>query len=67
MLRSTTPASGAVRYPNDDIIIARAINGRADTIISRDNDLLSLGIFRGLPIISPETVRHQLRGSDPHQ
>jgi hypothetical protein len=48
------------------MIITCPINGRADTIVSRDNDLLSLGIFRGLPIISPETVRHQLRGSDPH-
>ena len=67
MLRSTTPASGAVRYPNDDMIIARAINGRADTIVSHDNDLLSLGIFRGLSIISPETARHQLRGSDRRQ
>ncbi len=67
MLHSTTPASGVAHDPNDDMIIARAINGRADTIVSRDNDLLSLGIPRGLPIISPETVRHQRRGSDPRQ
>jgi predicted nucleic acid-binding protein len=67
MLHSTTPASGVARDPNDDMIIARAINGRADTIVSRDNDMLSLGISRGLPIISLETVRHQLRGPDHPQ
>ncbi len=66
MLHSTTPTSGVARDPNDDMIIARAINSRADTIVSRDSGLLLLGISRGLPIISPETVRHQLRGSDPH-
>ena len=67
VLRSTKPLSGVVRDPNDDMIIACAINGRAATIVSHDNDLLSLGIFRGLSIISPETARHQLRGSDHPQ
>ena len=67
VLRSTKPLSGVVRDPNDDMIIACAIDGRADTIVSRDKDLLSLGAFRGVPIVSPEIFRHQLRGSDPHQ
>src|SRR5919112_6620518 len=67
VLRSTRPLAGVVRDPNDDMIIAAAIDGRADTIISRDKDLLSLGAFQGVPIISPETFRHQLRGSDRPQ
>ena len=61
MLRSTRPITGAVRDPNDDMILACAVDGSADTIVSRDKDLLSLGIFRGVPIISPETFRQQLR------
>ena len=67
VLRSTKPLTGVVRDPNDDMIIACAIDGRADTIVSRDKDLLSLGTFRSVPIVSPEIFRHQLRGSDPHQ
>src|ERR1044071_2138997 len=45
VLRSTTPLAGVVRDPNDDMIVAAAIDGRADTIISRNKDLLSLGSF----------------------
>src|SRR5918998_3964163 len=67
VLRSTKPLSGVVRDPNNDMIIACAIDSQADTIVSRDKDLLSLGAFRGVPIVSPEIFRHQLRGSDPHQ
>ncbi len=67
VLRSTKPLAGVVRDPNDDMIVACAIDGRADTIVSRDKDLLSLGTFRGVPIISPEAFRHQLRESDQPQ
>src|SRR4051812_46679304 len=67
VLRSTTPLVGVVHDPNDDMIVAAAIDSRADTIVSRDKDLLSLGSFREVPIISPETFRHQLRESDHPQ
>ena len=67
VLRSTQPLTGVVRDPNDDMVIAAAIDGRADTIVSRDKDLLSLGSFRGVPIISPETFRQQLREADQPQ
>src|SRR3954449_5128818 len=67
VLRTTQPLSGAVRDPNDDMIVAAAIDGRADTIVSRDKDLLSLGAFQGVPIISPEIFRHQLREADRPQ
>jgi uncharacterized protein len=67
VLRSTKPLAGVVRDPNDDMIVAAAIDSRADTIVSRDKDLLSLGNFRGVPIISPETFRHQLREADHSQ
>src|SRR5215210_6066668 len=67
VLRSIQPLAGVVRDPNDDMIVACAIDGQADTIVSRDKDLLSLGSFRGVPIISPETFRHQLREADRAQ
>jgi uncharacterized protein len=56
-----TPLSGIVRDPGDDMVLACAIDGRADTIVSRDKDLLSLGAFRGSAIIPPEVFRQQLR------
>ena len=67
MLRTTQPLAGVVRDPNDDMVIACAIDGRADTIVSRDKDLLSLGTFQGVPIISPEAFRQQLREADHPQ
>jgi putative PIN family toxin of toxin-antitoxin system len=45
------------RDPNDDKFLELAVNGRADVIISGDNDLLMLDIFRGIPIITPAAFR----------
>jgi uncharacterized protein len=61
VLRTTKPLSGVVRDPNDDMIIACAIDGRADTIVSRDKDLLSVSQFQEVAIITPETFSEQLR------
>ena len=42
--------------PNDDMILATAIEGRVDYLVSGDkNDLLSLGSVQNIPII---TARH---------
>lgn len=43
----------ACRDPKDDKFLELAWNGRADMIISGDQDLLVLGIFRGIPIVPP--------------
>lgn len=61
VLRSTKPLSGIVRDPRDDMIIACAIDGRADTIVSRDKDLLSLGSYQEIMITTPEAFRQSLR------
>jgi putative PIN family toxin of toxin-antitoxin system len=53
--------TGVVRDPDDDVILACAIKGRADTVITRDKDLLSLGAYQGIAIITPEMFRQQLR------
>jgi len=60
-LRSTQPLAGVVRDPRDDMVIACAVDGTADTIVSRDKDLLSLGSYRAISIITPEQFREQLR------
>ena len=61
VLRSTQPVSGIVRDPRDDMVVACAVDGRADTIVSRDKDLLALGAFHNITVVSPEVFRGQLR------
>ena len=41
------------RDPDDDKFLGLAVSGRADYIVSGDNDLLSLSPFRGIRILAP--------------
>jgi putative PIN family toxin of toxin-antitoxin system len=41
--------------PDDDKFIACALALEADYIVSGDSDLLSLGSYMGIPIVSPST------------
>ncbi|HEV2349093.1 MAG TPA: putative toxin-antitoxin system toxin component, PIN family [Terriglobia bacterium] len=43
----------ACRDPKDDMLLELAVNGRADLIVTRDEDLLVLNPFRNIPIITP--------------
>ena len=43
----------ACRDPADDKFLELAVNGKADLIISGDQDLLAMLIYRGIPIITP--------------
>lgn len=45
--------SGAVRDPDDDAILATAVEGRADFVVTGDDDLLSLGQFDRIRIVTP--------------
>jgi putative PIN family toxin of toxin-antitoxin system len=49
------------RDPKDDMIIACAVEAQADYIVSRDLDLLDLGEYQGIRVISPEAFIHHLR------
>jgi len=42
----------AVRDPKDRVVLACAIGGRADYIVSGDKDLLVLEVFQGIPILT---------------
>ena len=48
------------RDPDDDWVLATAVAGRADVIVTGDADLLKLRTFRGTAIVSP---RQFLEGS----
>jgi putative PIN family toxin of toxin-antitoxin system len=41
------------RDPADDKFLELAVNGRAELIVSGDDDLLVLGSVRGIPIMTP--------------
>lgn len=43
----------ASRDPNDDHVLACAIEAEADVIVSGDNDLLTIGAFEGIRIMNP--------------
>jgi uncharacterized protein len=40
------------RDPDDDVVLALAVAARADLIITGDQDLLILGAYSGIPIVS---------------
>lgn len=41
------------RDPKDDKFLELAVSGKAECIVSGDDDLLSLHPFRGIPILTP--------------
>ena len=45
----------ACRDPEDDRFLEAAVNGRADVVITGDEDLLALDPFRGIAIRKPAT------------
>jgi uncharacterized protein len=58
-----TGAVRASRDPDDDKVLETAINGEADCIVSGDADLLALGSFEGLAILTPRDFVEAMRAS----
>lgn len=56
-----TPLDKSVcRDPDDDTVLATALGGGCDCIVTGDKDLLTLGRFRKIPILSPAVFwRHE--------
>ncbi len=52
--------SGVTRDPTDDAIVACAVEGRAQFIVSGDQDLLILGVYQGILIITPRQFLERL-------
>lgn len=48
--------------PDDDAVLACAVAGNAEYIVSRDQHLLRLGVYQGIPIVSTEAFARILRG-----
>lgn len=61
----TEPIPSVVRDNKDDYLIAQALLGSADILVSRDKDLLSLGQVAHVKILSPyQFVNEHLGGSE---
>jgi putative PIN family toxin of toxin-antitoxin system len=52
---------GTTRDPKDDAVVACAIEGEASYIVSGDEDLLVLGTYAGVEIVSPARFVRILR------
>jgi len=48
--------------PDDNVVLACAVDGNADYVVSRDRHLLELGMHRGIPIVTPEAFAAILCG-----
>jgi putative PIN family toxin of toxin-antitoxin system len=57
------PKLRVVRDPNDDAILACAVAARADYLVTRDKDLLSMGRYGDIAIIAPEEFLRLVRSS----
>lgn len=54
-------AQPVCRDPDDDAVLALALAAQADVVISGDDDLLSLSIFAGIPIITATQALERLQ------
>jgi len=57
--------TGIVRDSNDDIIVACAVAAKADFLVSRDKDLLTIGSYEAIDMVTPESFLHILRDEKP--
>lgn len=61
LIAGQTDVSGSLpEDPDDEMVLACALEGAADLIVSGDKHLLSLGEFRGIPILTVRQFLDQL-------
>jgi len=54
-----------VRDPEDGMILACAIACDADYLVTRDRDLLAIGEYQGIGMLTPERFAEVVRSSRP--
>ncbi|MFN8637377.1 MAG: putative toxin-antitoxin system toxin component, PIN family [Chloroflexota bacterium] len=67
MVELTVEVVGVASHAADDLILATAVSAGADYLVTGDQDLLRLGEYEGVRIISPRAfldVLEQARDSD---
>ena len=63
VVQSTSLNDRVCRDPDDDYILAAAIEGECDCIITGDKDLLTLKRYEGIEILSPSDFRKYEAGN----
>ncbi|KKQ35522.1 MAG: hypothetical protein US51_C0003G0007 [Microgenomates group bacterium GW2011_GWA2_37_6] len=56
VVKVTQRVSAIIRDPDDNKILECALSGKADLIVSADQDLIKLKTFEGIGIIHPKTL-----------
>ena len=62
LVPDTGRVKGVCRDPADDVVLAAAVEGRAKVIVTGDDDLLALGTFAEIAIVTP---REFLKALEP--
>jgi putative PIN family toxin of toxin-antitoxin system len=62
LVKDTGRATGACRDPADDVVLAVAVEGRAGAIATGDADLLALGEYEGIVILTPRAFLELIEG-----
>lgn len=53
LITITAHVSGVATHPEDDLILATAVSGRVDYLVTGDLKLQGLGSYQGVRILSP--------------
>ncbi len=61
LVDDTGRVADVVRDPDDDIVLAAAVAGRADLLVTGDEDLLALREYDGIAIVTPRAALDMLR------
>jgi predicted nucleic acid-binding protein len=48
----TVVVGGVATHPEDDLVLATAVSGNVDYLVTRDRQLLRLGTYQGVRIVS---------------
>jgi uncharacterized protein len=49
----TVNVQGVASHPEDDVILATAVSARADYLVTGDRQLLALGEYQGVQMVTP--------------
>jgi uncharacterized protein len=49
----TADIRGVASHPEDDLILAKAVSAQADYLVTGDRQLLPLGQYQGIQVVSP--------------
>jgi putative PIN family toxin of toxin-antitoxin system len=63
----TEPVVGVATHPEDDQVLAAAVSANVDYLVTGDRQLLALGNYRGVHIVSPRRFLTLLEQDEPRQ